>query len=107
MAKLTCPTCSAVNQDVEPSDPCWKCNKLLNIAPETRQTAEAAPQFVAPSEKVEGFTTQPAKLPNQPIQITKPEPIPAGSTPNRALVIGVLVVVAIVIIVAAFLIKGH
>ncbi|HLJ56785.1 MAG TPA: hypothetical protein VKT77_17230 [Chthonomonadaceae bacterium] len=41
MAKITCPHCKAVNQDVTESDRCWQCDKLLG-APAPEPSTDAA-----------------------------------------------------------------
>ena len=103
MAKITCPECKAVNQDVDISDPCWKCGIPLAIYHETQQALDAPPTF----EDAEVPVSAPAQdppLPKGPMsQLTKPPQAPL----NRTLLVVIGVVVLAIILLVLFLLKGH
>lgn len=98
MVKITCPQCSAVNQDVEPNDPCWKCGTSLGQATEPvaaapKETIEPTPVMVdkpvVTRPKIEP-TPQITPVPPQPIQ----KQVPAKSPPSVGIIVLIIFVVA-------------
>ena len=62
MAKIECPHCQAVNQDISTNDPCWKCGTVLSapisalstgIGPPTSQANSSATSAAKPPTKVQ------------------------------------------------------
>ena len=88
MAKLSCASCGAVNQDVSPGDPCWQCNSALGATPAPAST----PQEVTPGE-VERSVRRASEAPS-PLQRFADRPPP----PDRTKQFIVLAVVLIVLL---------
>lgn len=107
MSKIQCPNCKAVNQDVEPTDPCWQCGVVLDRLSEAQTALETPPDIGLPIQAA--VKTSDERVPAPAVSRPKPLEVKTtiSQTPNRALLIGILVVVLVIIAVAAFLIKGR
>ncbi len=107
MAKIQCPNCKAVNQDVEPTDPCWQCEVVLDRLSEAQTALETPPDIGLPIQAVVKSKDEGVPVP----AVSRPKPLEVktktSGTPNRALVIGILAIVIVIIAIAAFLIKGR
>ena len=111
MAKIVCPHCGAVNQDISLNDPCWKCGTLLSAPPSALETVDGPPTSAAnpmtetkPLTKVQQALAQSETPPPAPVYAERPE-VPA----NRTFVyigIGVLVLV-LVILLLVFVFNRH
>jgi hypothetical protein len=103
MAKIKCPHCGAVNQDVTEKDACWQCNAVLG--------AGAAP--AAPS----GASSVPSEPAAQDAAVRRPSgPSPLDRflnekpRPNRAplaIAIALLLILLIVVGLALYLRSQH
>lgn len=107
MSKIQCPNCKAVNQDVEPTDPCWQCGVVLDRLSEAQTALETPPDIGLPIQTA--VKTDDERVPTPAISRPKPLEVKTktSKTPNRALVIGIIAVVLVIIAVVAFLIKGR
>lgn len=107
MSKIQCPNCKAVNQDVEPTDPCWQCGVVLDRLSEAQTAMETPPDIGLPTQ--ETVKTSDERVPTP--AVSRPNPLEVktktSGTLNRALVIGILAIVIVIIAVAAFLYKGR
>lgn len=113
MAKIVCPHCQAVNQDVSLNEPCWKCGTVLGAPASAIDTTAGPPNSAAnPSEaaappkpsKVQQALAENQAAPQGPVYAEPPNP-----SPNRgALYIGIGVfVIALIILLIIFLINRH
>ena len=107
MSKIQCPNCKAVNQDVEPTDPCWQCGVVLDRLSEAQTALETPPDIGTPI--LARIKTIDERVPTPAVSRPKPLEVKTktSGTPSRALVIVILAIVLVIIAVAAFLIKGR
>jgi hypothetical protein len=114
MAKIECPHCHAVNQDVSLSDPCWKCGTVLSAPPSALETSAGPPTSEAnagvssppkPRTKVQQALAESETTPPAPIYAEPPVP----ASPSRtAMYIGIgVLVVALIILLVIFLLNRH
>lgn len=86
MAKIVCPHCNAVNQDVSLNDPCWQCGTILSAPPTSIETGEGAPTSEANPANATGSSS--ARIQRQidiekereanpppPVVLQKPKPM--------------------------------
>src|SRR5438132_117249 len=113
MAKIQCPHCQAVNQDVSPNDPCWKCGTVLSApvsaldtgvgpAASTANPVDSAP--AKPPTKVQQALAESEQRPAGPVYAEPP-----AASPSRVglyIFLGVIVV-ALIILLVIYLLKAH
>ena len=113
MAKIVCPHCQAVNQDVSLNDPCWKCGTVLNAPTSSLSTGEGPPTSEAnpaasappkPLTKVQQALAQSEAQPPVPVYAEPPAP---SASPRTALYIGVGILVAALIILLVVVVMNR
>lgn len=110
MAKVVCPHCQAVNQDVELDDPCWKCGTILGAPASAIDTGVGAP-----ASDVNPANSQGSSEPKIQKQIEREQPVgtpapserPKTSSTNVAVVFVVVAILAIAIVAAILLLRPH
>ena len=69
MAKIECPHCHAINQDVSLNDPCWKCGTILSAPPSALETADGPPTSTAnPATETKPLTKVQQALAQEPVE---------------------------------------
>ena len=111
MAKIQCPHCKAMNQDVSMDDPCWQCGTILNAPVSALETGTGAPSSdVNPANKTGSSSPSIQK------QIERDQPrdgVPSSERPRKTgsnvgvVAIAVFVLALIAILVVMYLKTRH
>jgi hypothetical protein len=108
MAKILCPHCKAVNQDVSLNDPCWQCGTILSAPPSALETGEGPPSSAASSANVTDSNRAPVQ---QQVERDKgdssPSPHHPSPTLNKVAIWIIVLVIALIIAIAIFFMKQH
>ena len=111
MAKIVCPHCKAVNQDVSGDDPCWQCGTLIGAPVSAIETAGGAPSSEAnPANATASSNLQVQKEieKTRPAGGTPPSERPRASSTNvSAIVIGTIILVVLVAVILFYVMKHH
>ncbi len=97
MAKLKCPHCGAMNQDVEASDLCWQCDFALD-APKVEDVDLTKPELHTPANTPETLTQvqKPAAQPT-PLPALTPTEKPASRTVPIFIIAAVVMVLLLIL----------
>jgi hypothetical protein len=104
MAKIQCPHCKAVNQDVSLNDPCWQCGTVLGAPVSALDTGTGA----ATSEANPNVAGSISSAPVQQVERDRPDegaPIverPQPSSPGVGKIVLAITIVALIVIVIVF-----
>jgi hypothetical protein len=111
MAKIQCPHCKAVNQDVSMDDPCWQCGTILGAPPSALETGDGPPTSEANPANQTGSSSPPIQKQierNQPRDGVPQSERPRTSSLNvGAIAIGALILALIIILAIVFLKMRH
>jgi hypothetical protein len=111
MARIQCPHCKAVNQDVSLEEPCWQCGTILGAPPSALETGVGPPSSeVNPANKT-GSSSPPIQR-----QIERDQPqagVPPSQRPRSApfsvgaIAIGGLILALIIALAIVYLKLRH
>ncbi len=106
MAKIQCPHCKAMNQDVSLDDPCWQCGTILSAPVSAIETGVGPPSSGANPANLTGSSNAAVQSQierNQPASSTRPTQLqePRRSKVN-AVAIAALILAAVIILIWAY-----
>ena len=104
MAKIQCPHCKAVNQDVSLNDPCWQCGTILSAPPSALETGEGPPSSAVSSANVNAPVQQQVERDKGD---RSPSPHSPSPTLNKAAIWIIVLVIALIIAIAIFFMTKH
>jgi hypothetical protein len=110
MAKIICPHCQAVNQDVSLNDPCWKCGTVLGAPASALETAVGPPSSIVNSN--EPAPAKPMTKVQQALAQSEAPPVPVyaeppRTVPNRALLLILLAIFLVAVLTIVVLVWTH
>jgi len=108
MAKIQCPHCKAMNQDVSADDPCWQCGTILGAPESAIDTGTGAPASEENPANKSGSSSAPIQKQierGQPREKVPLEQRYAPSKPNYAAIAIGLTILAVIIIALLFALK--
>ena len=100
LAKIQCPHCKAMNQDMTLDDPCWQCGTVLGAPASSLETGAGAPTSEANAANTGGSSNAAVQT-----QIERERPsgaVPSADRPRGTLTANVIAIA--VIVIAALLI---
>ena len=110
MAKIQCPHCKAVNQDVSADDPCWQCGTVLSAPPSALETGTGAPTSEVNPANQTGSSSTPVQKQierDQPRDGVPPSERPRASSGVNVIAIAVLLLAVIIIALLFWLRVRH
>jgi len=108
MPKILCPQCKAVNQDVNPTDPCWQCGAVLGATASVSETnADAGVTSAGDTQAANGQVQVQKARPRRTDQVPLSERPPRVMGPDYRAIIIALMVIALLIAAAIYFAMHH
>ena len=108
MAKIQCPHCKAVNQDVTLDDPCWQCGTILGAPVSALETGQGPPSSEVNPANATGSSSLPIQKEierDQPHDGISPSERPRVPSSRVGLVVAIGFVIALILIVLIVLLN--